>query len=198
MTNERQRDRILDAAATLAVEAGLDAVTVRAVAGAAGVGMGTLRHYFPAQGALHTAVVQRVLEDTIENFDIQDTTLDPGDRLARCVLQFLPDEATERQLLEVWFGMYRHALEPGANSAAVSFLEVAVRRSHARITAWLEQLADEGSIDGDRVDESVLLLSALVSGICLEIVTPGAAMTVASARNLLDRSARDLIVKEHA
>lgn len=160
--------------------------------------MGTLRHYFPTQRELHATLVQRVLDDTIHDFDIQDATLDAGDRLSKCMLQFLPEDAEAESLLDVWFGLYRHALEPRSHSMAASFLEVSVRRSQARMTAWLEQLATEGAIDRDRVPESVLLLAALVSGMCLEILTPGSGMRIGIAREMLARTARALVAEEKA
>ena len=191
-----QRERILNAAAQVVSETGLAGATVRGVATAAGVGMGTLRHYFPTQRDLHDEVVRRVLEDTIQDFDIRDASRDPGDRLVRCVLQFLPDDATAQELLDVWFGLYRHALEPSANGMSRQFLEVAVRRAHRRVGGWLELLADEGAVDRARIPEFVLLLNAVISGVCLEIITPGSAMTLGAARNVVSGVVRSLIVKE--
>lgn len=175
----------------------MDGVTVRAVAAAAGVGMGTLRHYFPTQRELHVAVVQSVMQDTINDFDIRDNSQAAGDRLVRCVLQFLPESTAGRQGLDVWFGLYRHGLEPGGSGVARGFLEVAARSSYDRITGWLEQLADEGAVEPHRIGESVLLLSALVSGACLEIITPGSAMSIEAARSMLTRATRALIVKDN-
>lgn len=194
MATTRQREHILDAGAQVVTEKGLGGVTVRAVAAGAGVGMGTLRHYFPTQRDLHVAVAERVLDDRIQDFDIADTALPPEERLVRCVLQFLPEDESERHLVEVWFGLYRHAIDPGASSTAQGFLEVTTRRSHTRLTAWLEQLADEGAVEPHRIAESALLLSALLSGACLEILTPGSAMTIESARRAVIRSTHALIV----
>jgi AcrR family transcriptional regulator len=194
--NGNQRARIVDSAVLVMADAGLAGVTVRAVSAAAGVGMGTLRHYFPTQRELHAAVVQHTMDATIDDFAIHDTSLDPGERLVRCVLQFLPVDASDGPVLEVWFGLYRHAFEPGGNSMARVFLELTVKRSHERIRAWLEQLADEGAVARDRIDESVLLLGALMSGTCLEIITPGSAMTVDAGRALLSRTSRTLIEEE--
>lgn len=193
-----QRERILSSAAWVMGEVGMDGVTVRAVAAAAGVGMGTLRHYFPTQRELHVAVVQSAMTDTLLDFDIGDTGQPAGDRLVRCVLQFLPEDTAGQQSLDVWFGLYRYGLEPGGSGGARSFLEVAARSSYARITGWLEQLAGEGAIEPHRVKESVLLLSALVSGACLEILTPGSAMSIGAARDMLARTARSLVVKDHS
>ena len=192
-----QRVRILDAAAQVVSEAGLAGATVRAVATAAGGGMGTLRHYFPTQRGLHDEVVRRVLEDTIQDFDIRDASRDSGDRLVRCMLQFLPDDATAQELLNVWFGLYRHALEPGANGLSRQFLDVAVQRAHRRVGDWLEILADEGAVDRGRIPEFVLLLNAVISGVCLEIITPGSAITLSAARNVVSGVIRSLIVKEN-
>ena len=54
---DTRREEIVLAAADLAAERGLSAVTVRAVAARAGIGASTLRHYFPTQSELYHAMV---------------------------------------------------------------------------------------------------------------------------------------------
>jgi AcrR family transcriptional regulator len=188
-----QRTRILQAAVDVVAEKGLDKASVRAVASAAGVGMGTLRHYFPTQQSLHEALVFRLLDDAIDDFDIHDETRDPGDRLAQCILQFLPADADATGLLEIWFGLYRAALGPGANGLPRQFLETATARAHARIASWLQILAREGHVGQEQVTESVMMLGALVSGLCLELLTPGSTVTLAGARSVASLAARSVV-----
>ncbi|MCL4067351.1 TetR/AcrR family transcriptional regulator [Pseudomonas sp. GX19020] len=59
------RRRLLDAAAALAVAGGLQAMTIAAVARAAGVTKGGLFHHFPDKEALITAL----LRDLLDHFD---------------------------------------------------------------------------------------------------------------------------------
>lgn len=71
---EQVRRALLDAAAKLAVEEGLSAVTVQAVSDAAGVTKGGLMHHFPSKQALVEALFQDLL-DTV-GFDLDERMAD--------------------------------------------------------------------------------------------------------------------------
>lgn len=185
-----RREEILTAAGELLASAGMAALSVRTVAEAAGVGMGTLRHYFPTQRDLHRALVLRLVDDRIQDFDIHDTSLAPQARLERCLVQFVPTGQEPRILLEIWFGLYRLGLDPEAPAFAQAFLEVSTTRSRERVREWLQQLADEGHLAAEDVRGHVQRLVALVNGICLELLTPGSGMTGEDAGRLVAEAAR--------
>ncbi|WP_338888609.1 TetR/AcrR family transcriptional regulator [Rhodococcus sovatensis] len=69
-----RRESILAAASSIADSDGLDAVTVRATADKAGVGVGTLRHYFPTQKELFDAIVARRVDTIIDDSVVLDTS----------------------------------------------------------------------------------------------------------------------------
>ncbi|MGL3149693.1 TetR/AcrR family transcriptional regulator [Microbacterium sp. A82] len=185
-----RRDLILSAAAELLATSGMGRLSVRTVAEAAGIGMGTLRHYFPNQKSLHEALILKLVDDQTQDYKIRDSTLPAQERLERCLLQFVPtsDEATH--LVDVWFGMYRVGLDPSGPPFARAFLEVSTTRSRERIRTWLEIIAHEGHLDPSFVRTHVLELSALIAGVCLELATPGTEMTIDDARSLVRRAAR--------
>ena len=193
--HDERRERILSAAAALLAKAGMERLSVRSVADAAGIGMGTLRHYFPNQKSLHDALILRLVDDETNDFRIHDTQVPPRERLEACVLQFLPAADESAHLLDVWFGMYRVGLDPQGAPFARQFLEVSTTRSRERLREWLGVLAAEGHLDRSAIDRLVLHLSALISGACLEMVTPGAEMTLTDAQSVL-RNAVRMIVKE--
>ncbi|QUS39773.1 TetR/AcrR family transcriptional regulator [Tardiphaga alba] len=74
---ELVRRALIDCAARLATECGLQAVTVQAVADAAGVTKGGLFHHFPNKQAL----IEAVLKDQLDRFDavIEATLAQDGD-----------------------------------------------------------------------------------------------------------------------
>ncbi len=73
---ELVRRALIDCAARLATECGLQAVTVQAVADAAGVTKGGLFHHFPNKQAL----IEAVLKDQLDKFDaVIETTLAQDD-----------------------------------------------------------------------------------------------------------------------
>lgn len=196
--HDERRELILAAAARLLAEAGVERLSVRAVAEAAGIGMGTLRHYFPNQKSLHQALILKLVDGETQDFSIRDPQLPASDRLERCLLQFMPTSEEAAHLLDVWFGMYRVGLDPAGAPFAREFLETSSVRSRERIREWLEVLAAEGHLDSSEVRLRTLELSALIAGVCLELVTPGSEMTIDDARSIVSRAARAIPEGVHA
>lgn len=188
--HDERRERILSAAAAVLAEGGVERLSVRAVADAAGIGMGTLRHYFPSQKSLHQALISSLVDSEIEDFDIRDRHRSAADRLERCVMQFVPTSEESAHLLDVWFGMYRVGLDPAGAPFAREFLEMSTARSREHIREWLGVLAAEGHLDPSEIRMRALELSALIAGVCLELVTPGAEMTLDDATGIVRRVAR--------
>lgn len=188
--HDERRERILSAAAGLLAESGMERLSVRAVADAAEIGMGTLRHYFPNQKSLHQALIAKLVDNETEDFEIRDHRLSAADRLERCVMQFVPTSEESAHLLDVWFGMYRVGLDPAGAPFAREFLETSTVRSRERIRAWLDILAKEGHLDPSEIRAGALELSSLIAGVCLEMVTPGSEMTLDDATDIVRRAAR--------
>lgn len=190
--HDERRERILSVAAGLIAEGGMERVSVRAVAEAAGIGMGTLRHYFPNQKALHEALIVKLVDDETQDFQIRESAVPAGTRLEQCLLQFVPTSEEAANLMDIWFGMYRVGLDPVGAPFAREFLELSTRRSRDRIWEWLEILAGEGHLEASSVRMCGLELSALIAGVCLELVTPGSDMTIDEARGIVSHAARSI------
>lgn len=152
--------------------------------------MGTLRHYFPNQKSLHEALILRLVDDETQDFEIHDSALPAADRLERCVLQFVPTSGEKAHLLDVWFGKYRVGLDPTGAPFARAFLETSTLRSRERIGQWLAVLAAEGHLEQSDVRPRTLELSALIAGVCLEMITPGSPMSLEDATGIVRRAAR--------
>lgn len=190
--HDERRERILSTAAALIAEGGMERISVRAVAEAAGIGMGTLRHYFPNQKALHEALILKLVDDETQDFQIRESAVPAGTRLEQCVLQFVPTSEEAAHLMDIWFGMYRVGLDPAGAPFAREFLELSTRRTRDRIWEWLKILADEGHLEASSVRMRGLELSALIAGVCLELVTPGSDMTIDEARGIVSHAALSL------
>jgi AcrR family transcriptional regulator len=89
---------------------GLEGASVRAVAGEAGLSMGSLRHYFPSQSELHLFAMQLVMDRIRARIEAMPATTDPR-RWASAVLeQMLPMDADRRAESEVWLAFSARAL----------------------------------------------------------------------------------------
>lgn len=182
--------QIAEVAEQLARELGMSAVTVRAVAERAGVGVGTLRHHYPRQRDLHDAVVHRLLRAELEDADVDDTTRPLVDRLTDRVAQLIPplgrDDAQVQ--LVAWFGLYTTAVGPDARPGAARFLALAETHTLLMMREWLGRAVAEGAIEADDVADAATLLLAVASGLCLALLTPESDLTVEQAHRLLRRS----------
>ncbi|WP_277212671.1 TetR/AcrR family transcriptional regulator [Isoptericola croceus] len=188
-----RRDAILRVAREMASREGIGSLTVRAVSAAAGIGVGTLRHYFPSQRELVDAVVADMVEGMLDESVVSDRSVAPGDRLAHAVLQFLPASGADDGQLDAWFAFYVSALSTQPSEHARRVLEASVTTSHEHMRRWLGMLVDEGVLEVASVADTSSTLIALVNGLALEALTPGSPVTVADARRLAEAAARAVV-----
>ncbi|SFA92093.1 transcriptional regulator, TetR family [Amycolatopsis marina] len=180
-----RRQQILDAATRIVAEGGMSALSVRAVAAAAGIGASTLRYYFPSQRELYDEVVGRSFDDQLSNLRIHDRAIPPAERLLECLLQFLPPSEDQVLHLERWLAFYTSAVGPDRTEQGAALLASFAHRARRRVDAWLAVLQQEDALrHGDRARHGTLLL-ALIDGLCLELLTPQSPATLESARTAL-------------
>lgn len=191
MADDR-RAQILQTAVQMAVERGLDAVTVRGVARRVGIGASTLRHYFPAQDRLHEAVAQELFDTQIDDVRIAESSVDPAERLTECVRQFLPDDDAAVPALETWLTAQVGSLSRARTERPDGVLSAVHERARERVGRWLDVLGAEGALRDLERDRAMTLLFALVDGLCLQLLSR--TVTVADAHALLDRVVRDVVV----
>jgi AcrR family transcriptional regulator len=182
-----RRESILAAASSIADTDGLDAVTVRATADRAGVGVGTLRHYFPTQKELFDAIVARRVDTVIDDSVVLDTSATLDARISSMITQFLPDDLDDVAALRLWFTSYSSALGPNPAESNQRLLAAAAARSHEHMRRWLRHFVDESLLDADSVDDAANTAIALTVGIAMEALTPGSPTTVPEGRRLLAR-----------
>ncbi|MFE4367125.1 TetR/AcrR family transcriptional regulator [Streptomyces sp. NPDC056835] len=165
-----RRDEIIEAALRLAKTEGIGALSVRAVANAAGIGPTTLRHYFPSQAELRQAVAVAVVSGSLDDLAIADDTREPVQRLYDCLLQFLPPSEDQEAVLGGWFELYRLALGPESLPAVRGLLESGHRTSAQVLQRWLGTLADQGHVVPDDVDTHATRALALIDGLHLNLL----------------------------
>ena len=192
-----RREQILTAAGELASEAGLSALSVRAVARRSGIGASTLRHYFPTQQDLYTAVLQARFDAQLEDRSIGDSTQPAAQRLVDCVSQFLPPADDQVQQLQHWLGMHAAALGPESTTQAHDLLAAFSARANERIGHWLATLAEEGALRHADQDRAHLLLNTVIDGLSLQFLTPGPEISLDAARAVLTDVVTGLIVAEN-
>jgi AcrR family transcriptional regulator len=108
---ERNRERILTAAAELFAEQGLD-VGVDDIARRAGVGMGTLYRRFPNKEALVDEILLSVVERSRSVAEVALATCEPGDELRWFVVNSIDSAMIQHVFLssQMWTGRIRDLL----------------------------------------------------------------------------------------
>lgn len=143
----RNRIRVLEAAETLFAERGVDAVTMDDVAGAAGVGKGTLYRRFGDKGGLAMALLDQRERELQERILTGPPPLGPGappaDRLGAFIEAYL--DFLERQLDLVLLS------ETATTGARFRTGAHALWRQHCR------HLLEAGGADGAGIAADVLL-----------------------------------------
>lgn len=124
---EERREEILAAAAAIAVEEGLERITLRAVADRLGVRAGLITHYFPAAEDLVVEAFERAAIAEREHFFAPDGT--PLERLARFVAHI--ESGASRPLARLWLNA-RHLSRFSPALDAVLQEQDALDRAHLR------------------------------------------------------------------
>ena len=141
--HEERRDRLGAAAIDLVAHGGIDALTFRALASAAGVSVNQIQYYFGTKEHLvaHTLrLTSREMASRIEH-RLADSQAQSGrDRVYVVLRAFIPDDARSRDLMRVYHS-FAAAAVTDARLRGEEFFE-AERGLHAFLA---EQLSDGGS-----------------------------------------------------
>lgn len=173
-----RRHEILEAAAEILAEEGIDGLSVRKVAERSGIGASTLRHYFPNQRELTQQTLRLILSQQLDDKRIHDYRVPASRRLAECIMQFVHVESfpltnESVTMLEGWITLVSSSFNAGKhveNLILSSFTESA----HERICGWLRVLAGEGKLAMTLPIETLAtLLLAAANGLAIDaIATP--------------------------
>jgi TetR/AcrR family transcriptional repressor of bet genes len=183
LPEQERSDAILAAAYQLALTEGLDAVTARRVATAAGISPGLVFFHFQSKDGLLLALLDVLLDGTLDALsDPALTQLAPWDRLERMVRGELERLAEYHAGVELLFAFYfsrrddlfRDRIEASFGRYLDAFLPVC------------RELAAEcrtsGSISGDDLAATVV---ALVQGASIQAIRDPASFTPAALLSTL-------------
>ncbi|QCB29458.1 TetR/AcrR family transcriptional regulator [Corynebacterium endometrii] len=189
-----RRDDIVAAARKIAVTEGVEAISVRRVAAAAGIGASTLRYYFPTIKDLFSALASGNLDDYLSSEGLEDASVPAVDRLTGLLMQFLPPNDDGVGQLETVLSVHQAAFESGklVGSDALRDLN---ESGEAIVTGWLMKLREQGATLSIDPGEGARLLLAMTNGLALELIARAPGFTINDARQRLGLLVR-LIVSE--
>lgn len=145
-----QRLRILDAAVTCFADKGFERTTTAAICATAGVGSGTLFHYFPTKAALLTALFAQDTEDITAFFAALDPAADPW----AGVLGYVDRAVGEAQDLRIP-GLLAAMLSCVGDPGFATVLAENDRAARTGLQALANRAAEAGRLRGDLTPEQV-------------------------------------------
>jgi AcrR family transcriptional regulator len=184
LTAEARRALILKAAQDIIAEQGYPAATARTVAARCGISPGTLTYHFPSIDSLLGAALR---EASVEytNSALRSARALPGarDRLMSLVDAALPSSARSLRNWRLWIEYWARASHLPDLVALHSERYAEWRSSFAEIVAAGAESGEFRDVDPT---STALTLVALLDGLGLQTVIGDAAVSVKTARALLD------------
>ncbi|WP_179275900.1 TetR/AcrR family transcriptional regulator [Rhodococcus sp. 06-235-1A] len=188
-TGER-RQRIFEAVFDVVVEAGIGQVTLRAVADAAGLAIGSVRHYFSSRdeliGAASEEVIERITARIAEHRDRLDGSKDRLAIAEDMLCELLPlTELTSREVL-VWLEIVTSGRTDPVLSASADRLFTGSRTLAGLIVMHAELVPkSESVLETER-------LAAMIDGLALRASLHPDQLPPALARSVVRRHLRQL------
>lgn len=161
----KRKIRIAKATWKVIVEEGLEKATVRKVAKAAGLSVGSLRHYFPTQSELLLFSMELVSDRIKQRLMNKHYVGSPDEVLMEMIDELLPTDEEKRVEMEVWFVFSAKTLvDPKLKQLAnqlytelQGFIQIIFQRLQKE--GWLKEKVDP-IVEADR-------LHALIDGIAV-------------------------------
>jgi len=186
-----RRAMVLDAAARVIADEGLLAATMRRIAEASNISLGTLTHHFES--------VDQLLAESLELASIRFTEAltkekqkgSAMQRLTSLVDAVMPDDVETLRQWRLWIAFWSRAVH-----------EPKLARTHARrYRAWhatVARLIKAGVKDGSFSDdldttETTQHLVALIDGVCFQVAVKGGDMTVARGKKVVRRAIQGFV-----
>lgn len=185
-----RRQRIFEAVFDVVVESGIGQVTLRAVADAAGLAIGSVRHYFPSRDELIGAASDEIIDRITARIAAHRDRLDGNvDRLAIAedmLCELLPlTQRTSREVL-VWLEIVTSGRTDPVLSASADRLFTGTRSLAAVIVMHAELASKaESALETER-------LAAMIDGLALRASLHPDQLPPAVARSVVRRHLQQL------
>ena len=187
---EVRKTLVLEAAARLIADEGLLAATMRRIAEAAGISLGTLTHHFES--------IDDLLAQALELASIQFTEalLAKGAngtglvRLHALCRAVLPDDVATVRQWRLWIQFWSRAVY---DPELTRMHDKRYRAWHATVEEVIQSGIDDGSLRSNlHKQEATRHLVALVDGVCFQVALEGGGMTPAQGLRIIKRVVDEL------
>lgn len=182
--HDLRRAEIAQAVFRLVAERGLEALTIRDVAGEAGWSTGVLAHYFQDKDELLAFAFVRVAERIRQRIDALAPSDDPFERLRAGLLELVPLDDERRSECQIWFGFLGRALAKPELAAIQGTLYAEWRD---RLERAIAEAKEAGLLRADvQPADEAAELAALVDGLSLQALFAPGEVDAPRLRRLVD------------
>jgi AcrR family transcriptional regulator len=183
-TRQHRRTELTDVVLGITAARGLDQVSVREVAAAAGVSIGTVQHYFATKDEMLLFAFRQVVERTRVRVAGIDAGAGPRRALGAALRELLPLDQTRLAECRVYLAF-------AARAATTPALAAVQHKTLSAIHAELEQALSTASMASNRGLEldaalEARLLLAVADGLMFDAVSAPGALAPAELEAALD------------
>ncbi|MEV0278757.1 TetR/AcrR family transcriptional regulator [Streptomyces sp. NPDC050610] len=193
--SESRQEQLADALLHIAGSRGLDQVSVREVASAAGVSIGAVQYYFSTKDEMLAFAFRRVVERTRARIARLDATADPRQSMRAALRQLLPLDARRLAECRVYLAFAARSVTSPA-LADIQRETLTAIGDELRLALGAALAASSGQPRPAPEREARLLL-ALVDGLMFDAVTAPEALPPAETARMLDVYLERLLPPEH-
>ncbi|GGZ31329.1 hypothetical protein GCM10010387_26520 [Streptomyces inusitatus] len=180
---------LTDALLRIAADRGLDRVSVREVASAAGVSIGAVQYYFSTKDEMLAFAFRQVVDRTRARVSALKPAAGPRQTLAATLRQLLPLDARRLAECRVYLAFAARATTSPTLAAIQNATLTTIHEELRQTLASLPSLPSPPSGSGHPVlhpARDARLLLALVDGLMFDAVTAPTALPPATAAKTLD------------
>lgn len=191
--HEQKRKLIAESAWSIIETKGIEHASVRAVAAAAGVSPGALRHYFSTQDELLLFIVDYFLTRGVERAEGLEISRIPLKAAKEVLLQLLPMDADKRAANGVWWVFAIRSLA----SAALQVKKDELTDGLHDLTKAVLALLDNGGLLPASIDIELetFRLAAVVEGLTILALLRPELYTPETVERIIERHLRELCVR---
>lgn len=184
------KDVLTDVLLDITAQHGLEAVSVRQVATAAGVSIGTVQHHFPTKDAMLTAAFTEVVRRIRERVANVELGPDVQRNLTTVLRELLPLD--ERRATEVRIQVAFAAR--AATAPTLAGLQAGILAEVTGSIAEVIALAGHGAVGPEDARRKAHIALAAVDGLALHAVSSGSWLDPATSADTLDHLIDMLLV----
>jgi AcrR family transcriptional regulator len=165
--HEQRRAEIVGALWQVIAAHGIEGVSLRVVAEAAGISIGRIQHYFASREALVLAGLELLIAQAVAAYD-ETADAPPRDRLLHILVQQVPRTEPGRIGVTVWYAYLATAI---TDARVREVLAEALRVGEAECAAHVRAI--RGARDAEEARAVARRLLALSDGLTLRVLVEG-------------------------